>query len=444
MALPEERSAEAIRQQVVGSASAAPLAFTPAGDVAPNAHSQADWRSFVRSMVLGGAVALGGWYIVTRFLPTAPRAHLGAVGRRVLMVSVLVAASAAPLAHELGHVLGGVLVRFCFTMLVWGPLRVVREGGRIRFGLNRSLAYAGGIALSLPQTMEHLPRRTAVVIAMGPLTSLVLGILFLLASQRIGIWSSPAAMRNPILAILGIAAAAFGVSSLGIALVTLMPGRTGGMSSDGAQIVRFVRGGPVMERHSALLALAGLSMGPTPPRELPNALIDRLIEADATECESAMGHTLAYYKALDAGDVPRAHTALTDVLARTVPRGRKARAPYAQEAAFYELVIRGDVDAVERWLREEAMGSESEAPMRAVLLDAIVLARDSNSTDATAVTSARSRIEAALPAIAARSGADALKTELLMGFIGRVSSLVAGAPRDDADGVRRRIPLPPL
>ncbi|MBW8839594.1 MAG: hypothetical protein JF602_07060, partial [Gemmatimonadetes bacterium] len=126
----------------MGYASAAPLAFIPAGYVAPNAHSQVDWVSFVRSMVLGGAVALGGWYIVTRFLPTAPRAHLGAVGRLVLMVSVLVAALAAPLAHELGHVLGGVLVRFRFTMLVWGPLRVVREGGRVRFGLNRSLAYA--------------------------------------------------------------------------------------------------------------------------------------------------------------------------------------------------------------------------------------------------------------------------------------------------------------
>ncbi len=44
MAVPEERSAEAVRQQVVGNASAAPLAFTPAGDVAPEDGPRSGWR----------------------------------------------------------------------------------------------------------------------------------------------------------------------------------------------------------------------------------------------------------------------------------------------------------------------------------------------------------------------------------------------------------------
>lgn len=52
-------------------------------------------------------------------------------------------------------------------------------------------------------------------------------------------------------AIGGLWAAAFGVSSLGIALVTLLPGRTAGLYTDGAQILRYVRGGQAMERHSA-------------------------------------------------------------------------------------------------------------------------------------------------------------------------------------------------
>src|SRR4051812_17973391 len=111
---------------------AAPLLFTSAGDAVPNARPATDWGSFFRSMILAGALALGGWLVVKRLLPTIPKAHLGAVGRLVLMVSVIGAAAIAPLVHELGHVIGGALVRFRFTMLAWGPVRVTREGDRVR------------------------------------------------------------------------------------------------------------------------------------------------------------------------------------------------------------------------------------------------------------------------------------------------------------------------
>src|SRR4030095_11247014 len=149
MAVPEECATEAVRQQVEGPAP--PLEFTTAAHFAPN-ERKTDWRSLVRGMALGAVAALATYLIISRFLPTVPRAHFGPAGRVILLASVIVACAAAPLAHELGHVLGGMVVRFRFTMLAWGPFRVAREGKHIRIGRNRNINYIGGIALSLPRT----------------------------------------------------------------------------------------------------------------------------------------------------------------------------------------------------------------------------------------------------------------------------------------------------
>jgi hypothetical protein len=364
-------------------------------------------------MALGAALTAGVYLLMSRFLPTVPRARLGAVGRLVLVTGVLLAAAVAPLVHEVGHIVGGALVRFRFTFLTWGPLRVAREGNQLRVHLNRDLASAGGIALSLPTTMEDLARRTAIVAAAGPVTSLALGVVALMTSYLTGIWRSPAAMSNPALAIAGIAVGAFGVSSIGIGLLTLIPGRTGHFATDGAQLLRHVRGGSEADRHVALVTMAAVATGPTRPRDWPGALIRRLTVDDPDSSDAILAESLAYYQALDDGDLPAAHRALGSVLERTVPKGRRVRAPYAQEAAFYELAVRGDAPAARRWLDEELGGSIADVPMRKVLVNLLTLIDVANAGDAAAADRARARVDEALPALAARSGVDALKAELV-------------------------------
>ena len=365
-------------------------------------------------MALGAVLALATYLIIARFLPTVPKPHFGPAGRVIVLASVIVACAAAPLAHELGHVLGGMVVRFRFTMLAWGPFRVVREGKHIRIGLNRNINYIGGIALSLPRTLNHLAGRTAVVIAMGPMTSLALGVGSLLLSDKSGIWQSPAAMSDPVRAFGGIVAAAFGVASLGIALVTLVPGRTSGLLTDGAQILRYIRGGPAVDRHSALMALVGLSSGDTRPRDWPIELVRRLTVGEPSDTERTLADMYDYYQALDNYDAVRAHRALSSVLDRTLFMGRKGRAPYAQEAAFYELVIRGDAAAAELWLAEELAGAVSDQRMRTVLFSLVALAQAIEEGDVTTATEARSRLDAALRGVAARSGIERLRADLIV------------------------------
>jgi hypothetical protein len=364
-------------------------------------------------MLLGAGLALGAYLLMSRFLSTIPRAHLGAVGKLVLFLVVLGAAAVAPLAHEIGHVLGGMIVRFRFTLLVWGPVRVAREGNQFRIGLNRSAALAGGIALSLPTTMEDLARRTLVVVAMGPVTSFALGAGALGASYLTGIWRSPTAMADPALAIWGIAAGVFGVASLGIGLLTLFPGRTGRFATDGSQILRYLRGGAEGERHGELMTLLALASGGTRPRHWPRTLIRDLTTDERTGSDTILGALFVYYQALDDGDFARAHTALSAVLGRAGSTGRRARAPYAQEAAFYELTVRGDALAAERWLDEELAVGIADASLRKVLVNLLTLTKVVEVGQSTAAATARSRIDEALPLLAGRSGIDALKAELV-------------------------------
>jgi hypothetical protein len=364
-------------------------------------------------MVLGGAVTLGAYLLISRFLPTVPRAQLGAVGKLVLFIGVLVAAAVAPLVHELGHVIGGAFVRFRFTFLTWGPFRVAREGDEVRVRMNSDFALAGGIALSLPTTMEDLARRNAIVVAAGPVVSLVAGAVGLTVSYLTGIWRSSAAMSDPTLAITGMVAATFGLCSIGLGLLTLIPGRTGRFATDGAQLLRYVRGGSEADRHSAVATLLAVAMGATRPRDWPRGVIRGLTIGDPDGSDAILGESFAYYQALDDGDMRRAHQALSTVLERTIVKGRRARAPYAQEAAFYELAVRGDASAAGRWLDEELGGSIADVRMRKVLVDLMTMTKVAEAGEATATAKARSRVEDALPALAARSGVDALKAELV-------------------------------
>jgi len=364
-------------------------------------------------MLLGATVAIAAYLLMSRFLSTVPRAHLGAVGKLVLLLAVVVAAALAPLAHEIGHVLGGRIVRFRFTLLVWGPLRIAREGDLVRIGLNRNAALIGGIALSLPTTIENLGRRTLVLVIMGPATSIVLGLVALAASYLTGIWRSPTAMADPTLAIWGLAAGVFGAASLGIGVLTLFPGRTGRFATDGAQILRYLRGGFEAERHGEVMSLVALASGGIRPRDWPRAIVQRLTTDDLTGSDTVVGSLFAYYQTLDDGDFSGAHRSLSTVLERAGSAGRKPRASYAQEAAFYELTVRGDASAAERWLDEELAVGITDASMRKVLVNLLTLTRVVEVGQSTAAATARSLIGEALPELAARSGIDALKTELI-------------------------------
>src|SRR5690606_38652770 len=154
--------------------------------------------------------------------------------------------------HEAGHIAAGVLVGYRPLLFIAGPLRIERVGETIRFGLNRSIGLAGGIAVCAPVGLHDLRRRTLVMSAGGPLASLLLGaqsLAVLMAMQ-------PVLARDGFLpAALLVVLLVLGIGSLAIGVVTLLPMRAGGFYSDGARILRLLRESDDTQGEVALIAL---------------------------------------------------------------------------------------------------------------------------------------------------------------------------------------------
>ena len=345
----------------------APAPASAAAATAPRRSRRADT---VRSLLIGvlfGGLAAGVAVWVKRSAGEAPDAagkleldplqKLLVVGGAVLLLFLTIAL------HEAGHLLGGRLAGFRSLLFVVGPLRLERgpAGWRARF--NRDAMLWGGIVASVPEDDRDLRRRMMKLVAGGPAASLVGGALAALLLWAVSsVWSPVTAAapesfgRHFATTMLGL----FAVASTAIGLVTLVPGRSGGFETDGAQLRKLARGGPAAERSLAVLSLVGMSMGGRRPREWPASLVARAAAPPAApvcggrpgESEGAaplMGRMFAYTHALDTGDEAGARAHLAAVLAglEELPSGMH---PSLLREAAYQAALAGDAAEARRQL----------------------------------------------------------------------------------------------
>lgn len=321
------------------------------------------WRSVLLGMASGGvgaALAIGairllGDDTVGAGQREALRTAFGTWTGVVIALAVLATAWLAILAHEAGHVAGGLLARFRFQLLVAGPLRIERDATteRVRVMLNRNASLFGGIAASLPTTTDALPRRLALMVAGGP------GASFLLAAAAGALLLGPLAGVGPLA---GMVLETMMIISAGLGVVTLVPMRFSGFSSDGARLLRLARGGPEAEREAAMLALIALSVAGTAPRDWPAETIRAVTTLHDGSADECSGWLIAYSYELDRGDVTAARAALH--------RGLELADRYPQpfvpslmaEAAFFEGFFTRDAAAARAYLAEAPEHSMAVKP----------------------------------------------------------------------------------
>lgn len=202
-------------------------------------------------------------------------------------------------AHECGHVAGGLLVGWSFRLLFIGPVRIVRVRGRLRAEWHRLSYLHGGAALVTPrrwETARQFRRHRCWVVVGGPLASLLLACL---AALSVRARSSPGVdIPHASLSVQFQAFTAF--LSLMIGVGTLLPFRMGhGMRSDGLRLVRLLRvptsatGRAELdaEDHRLQALLTALYLR---PREWPDELVAQLSTLRGSE-----GLVMQYYRALD-------------------------------------------------------------------------------------------------------------------------------------------------
>ena len=266
--------------------------------------------------------------------------------------------------HELGHLVGGKLVGFRFTLFVVGPFKIHSTGTGTRFGLNRSLMLAGGLGGAAPKDSRNLVRRMTALVAGGPVASLLLAVsafgLLFIAPPSIG-------------TVLTLVA----VASLGIGVVTLIPNKAGGLVSDGARLKMLREGGPEAVRWSAIGALSGASMAGERPRDWDEGLVrNSLVHRDDSLDDAGAGST-AYYHALDLGRKDEAEALLGRALsADAIPE--MVRSQMLLEAAFFQAYFRHDAAAARAFFSEAKPEKVLEKHLPARAEAAILLAEGEN------------------------------------------------------------------
>ncbi|HEX9935898.1 MAG TPA: hypothetical protein VGB15_02200 [Longimicrobium sp.] len=103
-----------------------------------------------------------------------------------------------------------------------------------------------------------------------------------------------------------------------------------------------IRGGPEAEREAATLPLLSLSYNETPPRQWPRDLVERAVALQDGTSEECYANLLAYYHALDSGDLALAGRRLDRALALLEASPKAMHPGVHLEAAFFVAAHRRD------------------------------------------------------------------------------------------------------
>lgn len=241
----------------------------------------------------------------------------------------LVALYLVLLTHELGHLLFGKLAGMRPFLLITGPLKLVATQKGWQISLNTNIALAGGLAACMPVHTETMRRDLLWLVAGGPIISLLgslLGFLLYALVPDGSSWSFFGLL--------------FGATAGAIFLVTLVPAKTSGFMTDGAQILSLLRGGIEVEQRAMILILQAESLNGIRPRDYSPEILQRFLTLRCNPMMDASVDLLGYYHHLDRGDVEQAGQLLDQVLAHEndLPEGLK-QAVYL-EAAFYQAACR--------------------------------------------------------------------------------------------------------
>jgi hypothetical protein len=274
----------------------------------------------------------------------------------LLPLAVLATVYSAILIHELGHIVGGILVGFRFSSLRVSRIQIDRP---FKVSLYRGKnAGAGGWARMFPTKTDHLAWRALVMIAAGPAANLLTVSVLLLF---------PAG--GPLLAW-------FFTSSLIIGLINLLPFRSGAYHTDGSRIVMLLMNRARGERWVAMLKLsAELREGVMPEALSPSYLAKAVALRDKSP-DTVAAHVLAYSTAFHQHKDDEAAAMLEVCLQFANYTSPLIRASLMSDAAVFQARRRCDLVLAQEWLA--ATPESREIPWLKTRAEAAILQTQGN------------------------------------------------------------------
>jgi hypothetical protein len=262
------------------------------------------------------------------------------------------------LIHEVGHLVGGLLVGFRFNYIRVGPLTIDRSGKITQHWTWHDLA--SGQTLARPVSGKALRWRYCLYVVAGPAANLIAAFCAFKIMPRNN--SLPAAVGLAIL-----------LGSTFMGLVNLFPARVGTQMLDGLRIwiLLFTR-----KRRNRMLLLSTFSADVR--RGDPKAFMaDTNLEPSSQiidgSAEQVAANWLAFYKATAARDHELAGRYLENCLVAASSVTAGPREELTIEAARFQALRRKRFDLARWWLAQENSGKPNP---RRFLVEALIAYRE--------------------------------------------------------------------
>lgn len=348
-------------------------------------------------LLAGALIGLIGGITLGR---NARRTDIGMEGGPAVLLWLPLFWFVAVLVHELGHVVAGRLAGMRFVLLAVGPLKLVNVRGSLRVRLNTTPGMWGGLALMVPANTDRFRARLALLVAGGPLASLLLAAVLAVAAANL-----EGAPRT--------GAAVGSLLSGAIAVATLIPVTIGGYASDGGQLLGLLRRDGAAEIRGAIATIAGASMSGTRPRDYDSTLIERALALSVDGMPRVGTLILAALRSVDRGEDASAFFGPLEPLYSGTPDGM--RQGVAVWLAWHHAMERHDAATAASWLAR-GKGGLVDPDQRALAEAAVAFAAG----DRAAAGAAVRRGLALKPGM--DPGASLLVRDLLLSIEGRLAA----------------------
>jgi hypothetical protein len=290
-------------------------------------------RSIIASFLILLAVCIGLWILL------APKCLAAVVAQPSSLLPLpflaFVAFEMLVIVQHLARILTANLVGLRLLAFACGPFAIRRIRDRRRFTWNNRETMISGTTVFEPKTMTGLQWRCIWLIASGPASMILAGLLFLMIVQV----SDPT--RAPINTLFLAAMAFIGVA-VGVRLLLPLPLRRS--LSYGTLLWDALRGRPTGEVLFLVNALVHYGQQGVRPRDWSQKMLDvalRLTE-QADLAERVTVCFLAFYRAIDLRDVDRASRYLDEAVAKANPKSPVLYSWVMLEKAFFEAWFRRD------------------------------------------------------------------------------------------------------
>jgi len=339
-------------------------------------------RKFLVSTLVGGAIGAGIGFLGTKFggsllLPGLPKPW-GLMHLLLLPFYWLVAVAF----HELGHLAGGWMGGGRFLIYVVGPFMWKRSPAGVSFSWNTNVNTFGGLAGSLPiDPARCTPHSTALMVAGGPIFSLVLGSAAAwLAAALASIAVAPGASSGIIF--LQHMAAITALMSYLIFAVTVFPATGGGFKTDGLRFIELLNGDQRSAQENAMMALTTASLGGVRPADYDPQQVATSISLGDRSLFDLYAHLTVAHHFIDVGQPGRAQQLLDYVLT-----GEELLAPFLRDTLrcdYAWLLARytNDAPTARAWL--DSAGPLDIDPATRLRAEAAVLLAEGRRAEAAA------------------------------------------------------------